>query len=95
VIDGLATMGFVAIFGWGATLAVVPVLAFQGSITLFCLLVLKPWLAPDLVNSILAVGGLLVFSVSLVLLNLKKLELADYLPSLAYAPLLTFAARHL
>jgi uncharacterized membrane protein YqgA involved in biofilm formation len=39
--------------------------------------------------------GLLVFSVALVLLNIKKVELADYLPSLLFAPLLTLGLRHL
>ncbi len=36
VMDGLATMGFVSLFGWGVLLAAVPVLAFQGTITLLC-----------------------------------------------------------
>ena len=41
-------------------------------------------------DSINATGGLLVFSVALVILELKKIELADYLPSLVFAPLLTW-----
>jgi uncharacterized membrane protein YqgA involved in biofilm formation len=36
-----------------------------------------------------AVGGLLVFCVAMIILDIKKLSLADYLPSLAFAPLLT------
>ena len=40
-------------------------------------------------NSVNAVGGLLVFSVALVILGLKRIELADHLPSLIIAPLLT------
>jgi uncharacterized membrane protein YqgA involved in biofilm formation len=94
VMDGLAAMGFVALFGWGVMLAAVPVLAVQGSITLLCAQVLKPFLeAHALVDSVNAVGGLLVFSVALVILGLKKIELADYLPSLAVAPLLTWLWR--
>ena len=34
-------------------------------------------------------GGLLVFCVALVIFDLKKIELADYLPALIFAPLLT------
>lgn len=94
VIEGLATMGFVSIFGWGAILAAVPVLAFQGSITLLSSHFLQPFLsARDLIDPVNATGGLLVFSVALVILDLKKLELADYLPSLAVAPLLTWLFR--
>jgi uncharacterized membrane protein YqgA involved in biofilm formation len=42
-----------------------------------------------LIESILATDGLLIFSTSLIILQLKKIEIADYLPSLAVAPLLT------
>jgi uncharacterized membrane protein YqgA involved in biofilm formation len=49
--------------------------------------------AHDLVDSVNAPGGLLVFCVALVILELKRIELADYLPSLAFGPLLTWALR--
>ncbi len=79
------------VFGWGVVLAALPVLAFQGTITLACAQWLRPWLeAHSLVDSANAVGGLLVFCVALIILELKRLELADYLPSLAFAPLLTW-----
>jgi uncharacterized membrane protein YqgA involved in biofilm formation len=94
VMDGLATFGFVGIFGWGVILAALPVLAFQGSITLVCQHVIEPFLrARDLVDPVNAAGGLLVFSVALVILELKRIELADYLPALAFAPLLAWVSR--
>lgn len=94
VMEGLATMGFVSMFGWGAMLAALPVLALQGSITLGTLVFLKPFLLQySLLESVNAVGGLLVFSVALVILNIKKIQLADYLPSLLFAPLLTWMFR--
>jgi uncharacterized membrane protein YqgA involved in biofilm formation len=94
VMDGLATMGFVSLFGWGVMLAALPVLAFQGTITLACEQFLKPVLETHcLVDSVNAAGGLLVFSVALVILELKRIELADYLPSLAFAPLLAWVWR--
>jgi len=94
VMEGLATMGFVMVFGWGVLMSALPVLALQGSITLACAQFIQPFLsAHELVNSVNAVGGLLVFSVALVILDLKKIELADYLPSLAMAPLLTWVWR--
>jgi uncharacterized membrane protein YqgA involved in biofilm formation len=90
IMDGLATMAFVGTFGWGAILSVVPVVAYQGTITLAAQWV-APWVSdPALMNSINATGGLLVFCIALIILDLKKFELADYLPSLAFAPLLTW-----
>ncbi len=91
VMDGLAAMGFVMIFGPGVLLSVLPLLAFQGTITLLVVRFLRPWLeVHNLVDPINAVGGLLVFSVALVILQLKKVELADYLPGLAIAPVIAW-----
>ncbi len=93
VMDGLATMGFVSIFGWGSMLSALPVFAFQGTLTL-CVQSLGPFLRDHaLLDSVNATSGLLVFCVSLVILELKRIELADYLPSLAFAPLITWLWR--
>lgn len=93
VMDGLATMAFVTTFGWGVMLAAIPVVAYQGTITLLAR-TLRPMLdQPDLLNSVNVTGGLMVFCIALIILELKKIELADYLPSLAAAPLLTWALR--
>ena len=90
VMDGLASMGFVSLFGPGVLLSALPVLALQGTLSLIIARVFEPILnLHNLLNSVNAVGGLLVFSVALVILGLKRIELADYLPSLIIAPLLT------
>jgi uncharacterized membrane protein YqgA involved in biofilm formation len=88
-LDGLATMAFSKVFGWGVLLAAVPVFTYQGTITLVANLVEPYFRAPGLLESISLTGGLLVFSISLIILELKKVALADYLPSLVLAPLLT------
>ncbi|HVM49938.1 MAG TPA: DUF554 family protein [Candidatus Acidoferrum sp.] len=94
VMDGLASLGFGRLFGPAVLLSALPVLALQGTLTLICALWLKPWLAANgLVDPVNAVGGLLVFCVGLVIFGLKKFELADYLPSLAFAPLLSWICR--
>jgi uncharacterized membrane protein YqgA involved in biofilm formation len=94
IMEGLAAMGFVRMFGWGVVLSALPVLALQGSVTLICEKALAPGLmSGGLVNSVSATAGLLIFSVGLVIFELKKIELADYLPSLAVAPLLTWLLR--
>jgi uncharacterized membrane protein YqgA involved in biofilm formation len=88
VMDGLAMMAFVKSFGWGALLAVIPVVAYQGTISI-CAHSLAPYLQDHaLLAPLTATLGLLVFSVALIILEIKKVELADYLPSLAVAPLI-------
>jgi uncharacterized protein len=94
VMDGLAMTGFVKIFGAGTLLSALPVLVLQTAITLACNQYLEPFLRlRGLLDSVNAVGGLLVCTIGLVIFELKKVELADFLPSLAIAPLLTWLWR--
>jgi uncharacterized membrane protein YqgA involved in biofilm formation len=91
VMDGLAMLGFVALFGGGGMLAALPVFVFQGTITLACGFYAEPFLrAHGLLDSVNAVGGLIICTVGLIIFEIKKVELADYLPSLAVAPLITW-----
>jgi uncharacterized membrane protein YqgA involved in biofilm formation len=88
--DGLGTLAFAAMLGRGVLLSAFPVLAWQGTIALAAR-ALAPWLEQHaLLSSVQGIGGLLVFCVALVILELKRIELGDYLPSLAFAPLLTW-----
>lgn len=93
IMDGLATMAFVGTFGWGAMLAVVPVVAYQGTISLAAKALAPFFQDPanaPLLAALNATGGLLVFCIALIILELKKIELADYLPSLAWAPFIAW-----
>jgi uncharacterized protein len=90
VVDGLTSLSLARTFGWSVLVSGIPVLAYQGTITLL-VIQLEPCLhTHDLLDSITVTSGLMVFSVALVILSLKKIELADYLPSLILAPLLTW-----
>lgn len=94
VMDGLAAMGFVSLFGWGVVVSALPVLAFQGTLSLLCVRFAEPFLRTHgLADSVNATAGLLIFSVAVLILEIRRLEVADYLPSLIYAPLLTWLWR--
>ena len=89
--DGLAAMSFVSMFGWGVLFSAVPVLVFQGTISLVCARFVLPVLeAHRLTDSVNATGGMLIFCVALVIFEVRKVQVTDYLPSLAIAPLLTW-----
>jgi uncharacterized membrane protein YqgA involved in biofilm formation len=91
VMEGLATMGFATMFGWGVILSAIPVLVFQGTITLVCATSLAPFLHEHgLTDSVNATGGLLIFCVALLIFDVRKVPVTDYLPSLIFAPLLTW-----
>lgn len=90
VMDGLAALSFARTLGWGVLTTIVPIVAWQGTITLGAR-ALQPWLeSRALLDPVLATSGMIVFSIALVILSLKKVRLADYLPSLGFAPLLSW-----
>jgi uncharacterized membrane protein YqgA involved in biofilm formation len=91
-IDGLAAFAFCQTFGWGVILSAMPVLALEsalirGAQCLEPVLRQRPSPMLDVIN---ATNGLLIFCVAMIILGLKKIEVADYLPSLVFAPLLTW-----
>lgn len=89
VMDGLAMAGFVRMFGWLSALSAFPVYFFLGAVTLACQHYAMPLLAsPALIDSVLVAGGLIACAIALVIFEVRKVELANYLPALAVAPVL-------
>jgi uncharacterized protein len=92
VMDGLAGLAFVRMMGGGVLVAILPLVAWLGSITLLAQWI-APWLQQQaLLDPILATSGMLVFTIALVILGVRRVELADYLPSLLFAPMLAWLA---
>ncbi len=91
VMDGLAMTSFVKMFHWPVAMSAIPVLALFGFITLVCQLYVSPFLETRLlVDSVNAAAGLVACAVALVVFEARKVELANYLPALAVAPLLAW-----
>jgi len=83
-------MAFIRIFGWSSIFAVIPVAAYQGTLTLAGI-----WIAnriePELIASITATNGMLVMCLPLIILQTgRKFPINDWLPALAIAPLITW-----
>jgi uncharacterized protein len=90
VMDGLAMTSFVKLFRWPVALAALPVLIFQNGLAHGVHAFVLPWLtAPEWVQAINVVAGLNICAATLVILGVRRVELANYLPSLAVAPLVT------
>lgn len=91
VMDGLAMTSFVKTFRWPTALAAVPVLTFFGGISLASHQWAAPWLerhhGTDAVNLI---AGWMACATGVVILELRRVELANFLPALALAPLLAW-----
>ena len=90
VMDGLAMMSLVRVFRWPTALVALPVYVFLNALALGAQQWGLPLLAaPGLVASVHATAGLLICVMTLVIMGVRRVELANYLPALALAPLLT------
>lgn len=100
IMDGLATLGSVKTLGWTVALSAFPVILLLGSITLASRLYAVPFLEAhslnrgDLIDSVNAVAGLVACAVALVVFEVRKVQLANYLPGLVVAPLLAWLFAH-
>jgi uncharacterized protein len=88
VMDALAMSGLVRLLRWPSALSAVPVFVFFSAISMAVEFYAKPYLSPQGLNSINITAGLLACIVTIVIFEIRKVELANYLPALAIAPLL-------
>jgi len=86
LLDGIGSILFASTLGIGVLFSAVPVFLYQGTITLLAS-GLKPFLVPDVVEQMSAVGGLLIFAIGINLLEIKKLKIGNMLPAI-FIPLI-------
>lgn len=92
VIDGVTSISFAAAMGAGVLFSVIPLLLYQGSITL-----LAGWIGPYLpaavITEMTAVGGVLIIAIGVNMLELgrEKIKVGNMLPAIflpiVYLPL--------
>ncbi|NLK09000.1 MAG: DUF554 domain-containing protein [Firmicutes bacterium] len=84
LMDGFTSIVFGATMGIGVALSVLPVLVYQGILTLAASKV--QGLMTDLaVLEMTATGGLLIVGIGFNMLGIKKISVADMLPSIVFA----------
>jgi len=88
VLDGVASVAFAATLGIGVAFSSVSILLYQGAITVFAVF-LGPILTQPMILEITATGGLLIVGIGLKVLDLVQIRLANFLPALIIAPIMT------
>ena len=87
LMDGFSSIALTVAFGIGVMFSAVPLLFFQGGLTL-----LAAWLGSFLpeayIIEISAVGGLILLALGLNLLEITKIKIVDLLPALLFTPLI-------
>jgi uncharacterized membrane protein YqgA involved in biofilm formation len=86
ILDLVISISLAAALGSGVAFSAVAVLVIQGALTLLGS-TLGFLMQPYILNELTATGGLMVIAISINLLGLKKIKLANFLPGLVFAVL--------
>jgi len=86
LLDGSIAVAFASVLGFGVAFAALPLLIWQGGLTLAAAQ-LGAAIAPPMIAALTAVGGVLVMGIGLRLLEIRAVRVANLLPSLIIAPL--------
>ncbi|MCE5258028.1 MAG: DUF554 domain-containing protein [Chloroflexi bacterium] len=87
LLDGFAALVFASSLGVGVLFSVFIILIYQGSVTLLAGFA-QQILSSAMINEMTATGGIMIVAIGLMLLDIKKIRVANLLPSLAIAPLI-------
>lgn len=91
VLDGFAAMAFAASFGVGVAFSIITIVVLQGSLALIGSLA-GSFMSDPMIAEMTATGGILLMGLALVLLDIKRPRVANFLPALLVAPLLVILA---
>jgi uncharacterized membrane protein YqgA involved in biofilm formation len=92
ILDGIGSVFFASTLGIGVLFSAVSVFTYQGLLTLSASSI-KPFLLPEVVSQISAVGGLLILAIGIGLLEIKKIKIGNMLPAL-FIPLVYQVLKH-
>lgn len=87
-LDFFAAIAFAATLGWGVAFAALPVGVLQGTVTVIGVTI-GSFLPDAQIAAITATGGVLLLGIGARLLRVRQVAVADLLPALVAAPLLT------
>jgi hypothetical protein len=94
MLDGFAALAFASSLGVGVLFSVLTILVYQGGLSLLAQFAQNALTAP-MIAEMTATGGVLILAIGLLLLDLKRIRVANLLPALLIAPLVVAALQAL
>jgi len=91
MLDGVSAVIFSSTMGIGVLFSAVPVLLYQGAITLMAES-MKNIFTPDVIRELTATGGLLIMGIGINILEIKEIMVGNLLPSIVVIVLLVWGA---
>jgi uncharacterized membrane protein YqgA involved in biofilm formation len=89
VLDGVASIALASALGIGVIFSTIPLLIYQGGITLFANYV-SSYLSDALIVELSAVGGVLLLGLGMNIAEIKKFRVVNMLPSLLVVVILSY-----
>jgi len=90
VLDGFSALAFASTFGVGVLFSVAIILAYQGGLSLLAAQ-LSALVTPAMMNEMTAAGGVMLLGLAISsMLEVKPIRVGNYLPALAFAPLIVW-----
>lgn len=86
IMDGVAAIIFTASLGIGVYFSIIPLLIYQGGITLLAGFI-KPFLSDALISQMSFIGSILIFAIGFNLVLGKKIKVGNLLPAI-FIPIL-------
>ncbi|HEY5592201.1 MAG TPA: DUF554 domain-containing protein [Paludibacter sp.] len=87
LMDGFSSIILASAFGVGVLVSAIPLLLFQGSITLLAMYA-SSFFTPEIIQGLTSVGGILMIGLGINILEIKKLRIMNMLPALIVVILL-------
>lgn len=89
ILDGFTSIALTASFGLGVMFSIITIFVIQGGISFFAAYA-DTFLSDFMIAEMTAVGGILIIAIGLVILDLKKINVANFLPALIFSPLFIY-----
>ena len=89
MMDGIISIPFAASMGFGVLGSAIPILLYQGSLTLLASKV-QSFFTPAMVRELTSVGGVIVMGIGVNILGLQKLRVANFIPALLWIVVIVY-----
>lgn len=87
MLDGFTSLALAAALGAGVFFSIATIIVLQGGLTLLASQ-LGAFFSADVINETTAAGGILIIGLGLVILEIKPLKIANFLPAVFLVPVL-------
>jgi len=89
VLDGVSSIALAAAFGFGVAFSIIPLLVYQGGLTLLAFY-FGNYFSEPIINELTSVGGIMLIGLGINILEIKQLKIINLLPSLVVIILLAY-----